>query len=172
MEKLRPDIYQKQLRDIHFNVLKEEGIKVLLFDMDNTILKYKKKEIDQELKDMIKALKHEFTVLLFSNAGYAKVKKISESLDVDFLATVFKPSKLGFKKVFKKYKVIPEEVAIIGDQLFTDIKGGNKMGITTILIDPLDENESFFTKINRIREKKMMKKMGAAGLFFKERYYE
>ena len=74
--------------------------------------------------------------------------------------------------VFKEYKVDPCEVAIIGDQLLTDIKGGNKVGITTILLCPLAEEENFFSRMNRKREQKIFKKMGAKGLFFKERYYE
>lgn len=172
MEKYRPDIYQKSLLDVHFNKLKESGIKVLLIDMDNTILKYKEKEVDQALKQLLLALKTQFTVIVFSNATYPKVKRVSESLQLPFFAISMKPTTIGFKKVFKKYKVEPEEVAIIGDQIMTDIKGGNKAGVTTILIDPLMEQESVFTKANRKKEKKIMTKMGARGLFFKERYYE
>lgn len=172
MEKLRPDIYQKSILDIHFNLLKEEGIKVLLLDMDNTILKYKTSEIEKTIMQLIKALKTQFKVILFSNSPRFKVKKIAKQLDVPFIGLALKPSKRGFKKVFKKYKVLPEEVAIIGDQLFTDIKGGNKVDITTILVDPLDEKEGFFTTFNRMKEKRIMKKMGAKGMFFKGRYYE
>lgn len=172
MEKLRPDIYQKSILDIHFNLLKEEGIKILLLDMDNTILKYKEKDIEDKIKQLIQALKTQFQVILFSNSSYSKVKKISLLLDIPFISRTFKPSKRGFKKVFKKYKVLPEEVAIIGDQLYTDIKGGNKVDITTILVDPLKKEECFLTNFNRIREKKAMQKMGAKGIFFKERYYE
>lgn len=172
MEKLRPDIYQKSMLDIHFNLLKEEGIKILLIDMDNTILKYKEKDIDEKLKKLIKALNTQFKVIIFSNAPYFKVKKISSLLEIPFLSFALKPNKRSFKKVFKKYKVLPEETAIIGDQLFTDIKGGNKVDITTILVDPLDKKEGFFAKVNRKREKNAMKKMGAKGIFFKGRYYE
>lgn len=172
MEKLRPDIYQKSILDIHFNLLKEEGIKVLLLDMDNTILKYKEKDIEDTIKQLIQALKTQFQVILFSNSSYLKVKKIATLLDVQFISRAFKPNKRGFKKVFKKYKVLPEEVAIIGDQLYTDIKGGNKVDITTILVDPLKKEECFLTSVNRIREKRVMQKMGAKGIFFKERYYE
>lgn len=172
MEKLRPDIYQKSILDIHFNLLKEEGIKVLLLDMDNTILKYKEKEVNEKICQLIHALKTQFQVVLFSNSPYMKVKKIASSLDIPFISCAFKPNKKGFKKVFKKYKVLPEEVAIIGDQLYTDIKGGNKVDITTILVDPLEKKEGFFTKFNRMKEKHSMQKMGSKGIFFKGRYYE
>ncbi len=172
MEKLRPDIYQKSLKEINFTRLKEEGIKVLLLDMDNTILKYGEKEIEKDLSDLITTLKSSFTLIIFSNSPKTKVKKIAESIDLPYISFAFKPSKRGFKKVFKKYQVQPEEVAIIGDQLLTDIKGGNKVGITTILVEPLNKEDEILTKINRKREMRILKKMGAAGLFFKERYYE
>lgn len=172
MEKLRPDIYQKSILDIHFNLLKEEGIKILLLDMDNTILKYKEKEIDIKVKQLIKALKTQFKVVIFSNSPYYKVKKIADILEIEFISLAFKPSKIGFKKVFKKYKLLPEEVAIIGDQMYTDIKGGNKVDVTTILVDPLNNNENVLTFFNRLKEKRIMKKMGAKGIFFKGRYYE
>ena len=101
-----------------------------------------------------------------------KVKKIADSLDVPYVFLALKPLSKSFRKVLNQYKVTPNEVAIIGDQILTDVKGGNKVGITTVLVEPLSEKEALFTKINRSREISLMKKMGAKGLFIKERYYE
>lgn len=172
MEKLRPDIYKNKIDDINFKHLKENGIKLLLIDMDNTVLKYKEQSIDLEVKETIEELKKSFQVLLFSNGSKHRVKTISETISVPYVSSALKPCKRKFLKVFKEYKVDPCEVAIIGDQLLTDIKGGNKVGITTILLCPLAEEENFFSRMNRKREQKIFKKMGAKGLFFKERYYE
>lgn len=172
MERLRPDIYQKRLTDIHYNRLKEAGVKIILFDVDNTLLKYKEKNLDKKLEDLIKALKTQFTIILFSNGMKKKVSKVAEILDVPYVSLALKPGTKKLKKILDKYKVAPNEVAIIGDQLLTDIKGGNKVGITTILVEPLSKKESIFTKINRSREENIMTKMGAKGLFIKERYYE
>ena len=172
MEKLRPDIYKNKISDINFEHLKENGIKLLLIDMDNTVLKYKEQSIDLEVKEIIEDLKKNFQILLFSNGAKHRVKQISETISIPYVSSAFKPCKRKFLRVFKEYRVEPCEVAIIGDQLLTDIKGGNKAGITTILVCPLSEEENFFTRINRRREQKIFKKMGAKGLFFKERYYE
>lgn len=172
MEKLRPDIYKKKMGDINFERLKENGIQLLLIDMDNTVLKYKEQCIEVEVRKIIEELKKSFQILLFSNSPKHRVKQISETISVPYISSAFKPCKRKFLKLFKEYKVEPCEVAIIGDQLLTDIKGGNKVGITTILLCPLSEEENFFSKINRKREQKIFKKMGAKGLFFKERYYE
>ncbi len=172
MEKLRPDIYKNKMSDINFERLKENGIKLLLIDMDNTVLKYKEPCIDVEVRKTIEDLKNSFQILLFSNGSKHRVKQISETISVPYVSSAFKPCKRKFLKLFKEYKIEPCEVAIIGDQLLTDIKGGNRVGITTILLCPLSEEENFFSRINRKREKKIFKKMGAKGLFFKERYYE
>jgi hypothetical protein len=172
MERLRPDIYQKKISDIHFNLLKKSGIKLLLIDLDNTLLKYKNKEIEEDLKNLINTLKENFKIIIFSNGRTTKVKKVADTLEVEYISKAMKPLLINFKKVLTKYKVSPSEVAIIGDQMLTDVKGGNRIGITTILVEPLEEKESVFTKINRAREKKFILKMSAKGLFFKERYYE
>lgn len=172
MERLRPDIYKNQIGDISFEHLKDNGIKLLLIDMDNTVLKYKEHNIDVEVGKIIEKLKKDFQVLLFSNGSKHRVKQISETISIPYVSLAFKPCKRKFLKVFKEYKVEPCEVAIIGDQLLTDIKGGNRAGITTVLVSPLSEEENFFTRLNRRREQKIFKKMGAKGLFFKERYYE
>ena len=69
-------------------------------------------------------------------------------------------------------KFAENEVAIIGDQMFTDIAGGNRAGITTILTTPLSNEDPFWTKPNRFREKRMMIKLRNHDLFKKGRYYE
>ena len=63
-------------------------------------------------------------------------------------------------------------MAIIGDQLLTDVLGGNKIGITTILVNPLSDKDSIFTIFNRSKEKRIMKKLKKEDLFVKGRYYE
>ncbi len=172
MERVRPDIYQNKITDIHFDSLKEKGIRLILIDMDNTILKNKEQDIHFEIKEKIEFLKEHFKVILFSNGPKNRVKKIGESLKIPFVFLAFKPCKRSFLKVLKEYKVEPCEVAIIGDQLLTDIKGGNKVGITTILVSPLASDTNFLTRIHRKREEAIFRKMSKKGLFYKERYYE
>ena len=95
-----------------------------------------------------------------------------EELAVDCIANASKPSKKSFEKVLEKYKYSITEVAIIGDQLLTDIVGGNKVGITTVLVNPVSSKDPFWTKPNRFFEKKIMKKLKDHDLFSKGRYYD
>ena len=63
------------------------------------------------------------------------------------------------------------QIAIIGDQFYTDIIGGNRVGITTILINPASKTDMILTYIQRFREKKLIKKLSKADLFYKGKYY-
>ena len=74
--------------------------------------------------------------------------------------------------VLREYKFNINEVAIIGDQILTDVVGGNKVGILTVLINPISNKDFFITKFNRFREKRIMKRLRDKNLFSKGRYYE
>ena len=79
---------------------------------------------------------------------------------------------MGFNAILNKYKYNITEVAIIGDQMLTDICGGNKIGITTILVNPISTTDPVWTKFNRHFEHRIMNKLTAHDLFFKGRYYD
>ena len=83
-----------------------------------------------------------------------------------------KPYRGKIDKIVKKYEYNQSEMAIVGDQILTDIVFGNRVGITAILVNPLSVNDKLFTKIKRIREKKIYKKLYQNNLFVKGKYYE
>ena len=85
---------------------------------------------------------------------------------------MFKPLKKKYKKILRTYNFKDNEIACVGDQLLTDILGANRMGFTSILVNPISTNDFFFTKINRWFESKIMKKMGKRGVFTKGVYYD
>lgn len=172
MEKYVPDIYKESIYDIDYKNLKEHGIKCLLFDLDNTIVPYNEKILKAETKELFYQLKQlGFKPIIFSNSPRLRVKAFAEQLNVDVYGGARKPRTKGFNKILKKYKFTENEVAIIGDQICTDVVGGNKVGITTILTTPFGK-DPIWTKINRIRERKIMQKLRDKNLFKKGKYYE
>jgi len=171
MEIYVPDCYQESIFKINYEMLKEKNIKCLLFDIDNTILPYNKIEVTDELKEHFDKLNKEFKVILFSNALKKRVTTLGKLLNVDYVYCACKPSSKKFLELLKKYKLLENEVAIIGDQLVTDIKGGNNVGIFTILINPISKCDSIFTKLGRLRETKIKKKLRHNNLF-KGRFYD
>lgn len=173
MDILIPDIYQKNIYSINYKKLKNNGIKCLLFDLDNTIAPLKAIKPTKKTIDLFDSLKEMgFKIIIFSNANYKRIEPFKKDLSVDSCALCFKPSKRKFLKVLKIFKYDLSEVAIIGDQLFTDILGGNRVGITTILVNPISKNDSLFTKPFRFLEKKIMNKMQKKEVFMKGSYYE
>ena len=173
MERYLPDVYQENIYKINYDKLREIGIKCLLFDLDNTIVPFSERVPREETKALFKILKNKgFKIIIFSNSPKIRLKIFEEQLDVDVFGNAKKPCSKSFNKIFKTYKFTENEVAIIGDQILTDIVGGNKVGITTILTTPLVNKDPFWTKPNRFREKKIMNKLRANNLFKKGKYYE
>ncbi len=173
MEIYVPDMYQKSIYTIDYDRLKSRGIKCLLFDLDNTLVPFTVKEPSIKLVDFIISLKKMgFKVIIMSNSPKQRVIKFKDALDIDCCASAKKPKSDKFLKIMEEFKFAVSEVAIIGDQLLTDVLGGNTVGITTILVNPISKTDLIFTKFNRYREKKIMNKLRQRDLFTKGRYYE
>lgn len=173
MEKYVPDMYQKSIYAIDYNKLKSRGIKCLLFDLDNTIVPIKIKTPSDKIKELFSNLKEMgFKVILFSNSPKSRLKPFKDELQVDCSASSKKPNPKKFLQVLNIYGFGVSEVAIIGDEILTDIVGGNKIGITTILVNPIGKKDFFLARIRRRIEKRIMKKLRKKDLFSKGRYYE
>ena len=173
MEKYIPDIYQKSIYTINYDALYNRGIRCLLIDLDNTIVPITMKKPNKKVKELFDDLKTKgFKIIIFSNSPKARVKPFKDELDVDCCASAFKPFKFKYNKVLDEYKLNVSTVACIGDQLLTDIKGGNNIGITTILVNSIGTKERLTTRINRYFERKILKKLRNNDLFTKGKYYE
>lgn len=172
MEHYVPDIYKKSIYVVDYNKLKSNGIKCLLFDLDNTLVPYTEKVPSKKVRDLFKKLNDlGFRVLIFSNSGKKRLTPFKEQLGIDCCYRCWKPSPKKFLLVLKEYKYNQSEVAIIGDQLLTDVVGGNSVGITTILVNPISKKDAAVTKFNRLREKHLIRKLSKLDLFYKGRYY-
>lgn len=171
MKKIIPDMYCKSIYDIDYSVLREKNIKCLLFDLDNTCVPYPSKIPTSELKNLFKKLdKMGFRVIIFSNTTPKRLVNF-EKLGVEVSGLSKKPGKKNFIRILKKYFYQKKEVCIIGDQLFTDIYGGNKVGIVTLLVEPLGNKDFFATKVSRLLERIMFKKMKRKKIMEKGVYY-
>ena len=173
MEKYIPDVYQKSIYSIDYDKLIRKGIKCLLFDLDNTIAPINMKVPSKKIKKLFIDLKAKgFKVIIFSNSRKSRVKPFKDDLDVDCAANACKPNPKKFLQVMDEFDFSVSEIAIIGDQILTDVVGGNNVGITTILVNQISHKELLVTKFNRFREKKIIKKLEQQQLFIRGRYYE
>ena len=158
MEKYVPSSYKKTIFDIDYEKLYNNGIRVLLFDMDNTLAPACTLEIDTKLYELITLLNNDFKVIIVSNSGSKRVKRVANSLRVDYVASANKPTHKGYKKVKNEYNCTNNEMVIIGDQLLTDVASGNTFGIMTILVDPVGKDR-WVTYMNRFLENRKLKKL-------------
>ena len=173
MDKFLPDIYQKSIYTINYAKLKDRGIKCILFDLDNTLSPTNMKEPSQKLIDLINELKDMgFKIIIFSNSHKKRIKPFKDGLMIDAAHSCMKPFKKKFIKIMQIYGFNESEIAIVGDQLLTDILGGNKVDITTILINPISKKDGVFTILNRMIEKRIFKKFKKNNIIEKGTYYE
>lgn len=173
MEKYIPDVYQKSIYDINYKKLFQQGIKCLLFDLDNTLVPPSVKEPTEEVLELMENLKNMgFKLIILSNSPKKRVEQFQNRLGIDGLYSCKKPLSKKFLLVLSMYNYTINEVAIIGDQIMTDVLGGNKVGILTILVNPITKKELIITKFNRLLEKIIIHKLSKKSVFIKGKYYE
>ena len=173
MNNFIPKIYKKSILDIDYKDLKKKNIKCLMFDLDNTLLEVHESIPKKEICNLIEKLKKDFKIVIISNnTSKKRLSRVSEEFEVDYIKFALKPSSKAFRKVQKKYNFKKEEMCIIGDQLVTDIKGGNKYEVLTILVDPLSKEELKVTGINRFFEGRILKKLAKNNSLKRGEYYE
>jgi HAD superfamily phosphatase (TIGR01668 family) len=173
MENYVPDIYSKSIYTIDYQKLISRGIKCLLLDLDNTIVPPSFKRPTRKAREFMEELKGlGFKIIIISNSGWVRLKPFKEDLGIDVYGWARKPLPHKFLEIMDKYHYNVSEVAIIGDQIMTDIIGGNNVGITTILINPISPKEKVLTKFNRFRERRVLDKLRDADLFIKGKYYD
>ena len=174
MNNFIPDMYQKSIYHIDYDKLMDDGIKCILFDLDNTCVPYKDKVANKKLIELFNDLKDmEFKLIIFSNAPKKRIYPFKKALNVDCVARAGKPSKKSFMKIIKLFNYDLSQIVIVGDQLYKDILGGNKVGIKTILVNPMSLDDMIITKlIFRPLEKIKYHQLEKKGLLKRGRYYE
>lgn len=153
-------MYVNSIYDINFEELKERGITSLVFDIDNTLVPQKILNPDRKVINLFKFLKSKgFKICLISNNTTKRVNNFTKNIGIQGVSWAIKPRKAAFYKALKMLDSKPEETAIIGDQIFTDILGGHRVGLFTILVRPLSSEEFGWTKLMRKLERRVLKKV-------------
>ena len=166
-----PKMYQNKVENINYLKLKDMGIKCLVFDLDNTIALIDQDLIGDDIKKLLTNLKKSFIIVIISNNKKFRVKKYADTLECDYVYKACKPFSKGFKKIAKKYNLKRKEIAVIGDQLITDIMGANLFKAYPILVDPLAKKDLKISYFNRLLEKQVFKKYKRKNIMNKGEYY-
>ena len=160
-----PDMKYKSITDIPLDQLKEHGIKGLLFDLDNTITEWHKDDVAEGIRQWLLYLQEQgFSACIVSNNNKQRVKKLAGQLGLPCLFSAAKPRRKSYRQAAALLKLQPQQLAMVGDQLLTDVLGGNRAGLTTIFVKYIHPREHWgTTHIFRPLERWVMKKLENEG---------
>lgn len=147
---LYPNVYLKNVKEITLELLKQNNIKGIILDVDNTLIDYYK-NMPEGILEWCKNMQNKgikFCIASNSNKK-EKVKNVAEKLDIPFIFFAKKPLKIGLNKAKDILKLKNNEIAVVGDQIFTDVLGANRCKMFSILVDPIEEKDIFITIIKR-----------------------
>ena len=156
--KIYPRLYCKNILEVTPEFLKENNIKALILDVDNTLLDFDL-NIIEGLEEWGKTMKeNEIKCIILSNSNKeTKVKMVADLLGIEYIKFAMKPLKRGFKMAQKQLDVPFENIAAVGDQIFTDVIGANSVKMYSILVKPLAEKDLWMTRFKRPIEELVVK---------------
>lgn len=157
LKKFLPDQHVKNIFEITPESLKEKGVKAIITDLDNTLVEWDRPNATPNLIKWFEEMKkHNIIVTIVSNNNEGRVKAFSDPLNIPFIFQARKPLARAFKKAMKQMGTSKDETVVIGDQLLTDVLGGNRSGLHTILVVPVASTDGFVTKFNRLVERRIL----------------
>lgn len=164
LKKLCPKSQANSILELDLNQLEKSGIRGIIFDLDNTLVEWKKDNLSPEVIDLISRFKKRgYKLCILSNALEHRVETVAQMLNIPYVSRAVKPRKSPFRKALEIMGTGPEQTAVVGDQLFTDILGGNRMKLYTIWTPPLSPTEFLSTRAVRQIERLVIKSFQKKG---------
>jgi HAD superfamily phosphatase (TIGR01668 family) len=161
MSLLKTDRMIRRVSELELAWLAERGIRGIVSDLDNTLVAWHGDEIPRDILVWLEAVKSaKIGVCLCSNTRRpVRLARIAEKLEIHHVpGNAGKPGKAGVLKALELMAILPNEALMVGDQLFTDMVAGNRVGLTTVLVNPLADKEFIGTKlISRNAEKLILR---------------
>lgn len=160
MNILTPHYFYDSIYDVDLDLLIKNGIEGLIIDIDNTLVGWDTSLPTLAVKKWLeKLLDMGFDICLVSNNNKKRVMYFAKELNLPFIYQAKKPMKKNFLAAMKILKTTNEKTAVIGDQIFTDILGGNRLKLTTVLVKPIKSKEFWWTNFVRKIERHVIKKV-------------
>ncbi|MBQ2676024.1 MAG: YqeG family HAD IIIA-type phosphatase [Clostridia bacterium] len=160
MSLFMPDVLLNSVLDIDIDLLKKLNVSALLLDVDNTLAVYGTREPISGVLDWIANMRENGIRLhILSNARPERIGAFADKVGLPFYYLSLKPLPFRIRSAAKKMGVMPQNIALVGDQIFTDVLGGNLSGMKTILTEPIKLETSLGFRIKRYFERKIKSKM-------------
>ncbi len=155
---LVPNLHLNNIFEVDAEKLKALGIKGIITDMDNTLVPWSDRAVYPRLSEWFASLKNMgFKLFIVSNNSKDRGGQLARDLNIPAIWYAVKPRRRAFRKALEQMDLSAGEVAVIGDQIFTDVLGGNRLGLYTIHVMPISEKEFIWTKLMRMLERLIIK---------------
>ncbi|HEY1882715.1 MAG TPA: YqeG family HAD IIIA-type phosphatase [Candidatus Cybelea sp.] len=153
-----PDRFAPRLYDVPHEELEAAGIRGLIVDLDNTLLGFRETELGHEHVSWVaRAHDRGFRIVMLSNNFSERVTGLAARLQVECIPNALKPLPFGFLRAKRRLQMSRHEIAVVGDQLFTDVLGGKLCGLYTILTEPIELKDFAVTRVFRYFERIMLR---------------
>lgn len=153
LEKFIPSLHLHSIFEIDLQALKERGIRGVITNLDNTLVEHDSPNATGKLIKWLQELQElGLRVVIVSNNRKVRVSDFARPLGIPFVYEAKKPF-ASFDRALRLLHTTRTETVVIGDQLMTDVFGGNRNGFYTIWVDPISEKEGVGTKVNRFFER-------------------
>lgn len=154
---LQPELFVQSIYDIDLDRLVAHGVRGLILDLDNTLVGWNQPLASAELLQWLEDVKgRQLKTCIVSNNLGDRVDKFSRHIGVMAIAKAAKPRRRAFRQAMQRMGTSRQETAVVGDQVFTDILGGNRLRLFTILVKPLNEREFWTTQLVRQIERAVL----------------
>ena len=157
-----PSLYLKSITALTPARLKLWGIRGLILDVDNTLTTHDNPLPSPEVLAWLETMRaHQIEMIILSNNRPERVRPFARLLGMGFAASAKKPLTFGFRRAAGRLGLSKNEIAVVGDQIFTDILGGNYWGARTILVRPMQPEKSRFFRLKRWLERDILRAYGS-----------
>jgi HAD superfamily phosphatase (TIGR01668 family) len=154
---LRPDRFAPRLKDVSLEELERAGLRGLIVDLDNTLLGFRETEMTVEHLEWIRQARDRgFSICMVSNNFSERAWGIARQLGIHCVPNALKPLPFGFLRAKRMLGMPRRQIAVVGDQLFTDVLGGKLCGHYTILTEPIESKDFPITRFFRFFERLML----------------
>ena len=152
-ERFFPDAYMESTYAIDFEKLYKEGIRGVIFDIDNTLVPHGAPADERAIRLFARLRSIGLDYCLISNNQLPRVKPFADAVQAKFVEDAHKPSRKNYLKAMKLMHVDLDSCIFVGDQIFTDVYGAKRCGMRTILVKPLHPKEEIQIVLKRYLEK-------------------
>lgn len=143
---LTPDHRYAAVDHIDQELLYHQGVRGLILDLDDTLCGKKSSDVPPALRDWLMAAAHRFKLYIVSNnRSSERVQLVAEDLKIPFIARAVKPRRSALRQAAEAMQLSCAQVAVIGDRPLTDVLGGNRLGMVTVLVDPLSPDHPWLS---------------------------